>query len=125
MTVLVDSDILIEVARGRNSEIIQRWEALAGSRNLILYSPVSAAELWAGARASEHAVLSQLFRSLTCVPINAETGQLAGDFLRSHHKSHPVELADALIAASATLQCAVLWTRNRKHYPMKGLTFLE
>ena len=27
--------------------------------------------------------------------------------------------------ASAVLNGAVLWTRNRKHYPMKGLVFFE
>jgi predicted nucleic acid-binding protein len=28
-----------------------------------------------------------------------------------------------LIAAAAVLNRASLWTRNRKHYPMKALTF--
>jgi hypothetical protein len=34
-----------------------------------------------------------------------------------------VELGDALIAAGAVLNNAALWTRNRKHYPMKELAF--
>jgi hypothetical protein len=36
-----------------------------------------------------------------------------------------VELADALIAAGAVANGAGLWTRNRKHYPMKEVVFLE
>lgn len=123
MIVLVDSDILIEVTRGRDETLLQRWMDLAASDEPVLYSPVSEAELWAGARPREHDVLTRLFRALTCVVIDAESGRQAGDFLRRYHKSHAVELGDALIAAAALRSHAALWTRNRKHYPMKELAF--
>lgn len=45
--------------------------------------------------------------------------------MRQFLRSHSVEVAYALIAASALLHHAELWTRNRKHYPMKDLTFFE
>jgi hypothetical protein len=125
MSVLVDSDILIEVSRGRDADLVSRWTELGRSDVAILYSPVSAAELWAGARPPEHQAIRNLFRALTCVPIDAETGREAGDHLRRYRKSHAVELGDALIAASAILNRAALWTRNRKHYPMKELVFFE
>jgi predicted nucleic acid-binding protein len=32
-------------------------------------------------------------------------------------------LGDALIAAAASIHGLDLWTRNRKHYPMKDITF--
>jgi predicted nucleic acid-binding protein len=92
---------------------------------MVLYSPVSSAELWAGARPSEHASLEALFEALAPVPIDAETGRLAGDYLRRYRKSHTVELGDALIAASAVSVNALLWTRNRKHYPMKEIAFFS
>ena len=38
-------------------------------------------------------------------------------------RSHGVQLGDALIAATAAVHDAELWTRNRKHYPMRGLRF--
>jgi predicted nucleic acid-binding protein len=123
MSVLVDSDILIEVSRGRDSDLVSRWTGLSRSDVDILYSPVSAAELWAGARPAEHDALNHLFGALTCVPIDADTGRQAGDYLRRYRKSHAVELGDALIAAGAVLNGATLWTRNRKHYPMKELAF--
>ena len=123
MTVLVDSDILIEVSRGKDQRILTRWAELSQSDNLILYSPVSVAELWAGARPREYEVLTRLFRVLICAPIDNETGRQAGDYLRQYRKSHGVELADALIASAASLSAAALWTRNRKHYPMKELSF--
>jgi predicted nucleic acid-binding protein len=122
MTVLVDSDILIEVSRGRNADIISRWIELSYS-DAVLYSPVSVAELWAGARPSEHEALDNLFRALTCVPINEEVGRQAGAYLRLYRQRHGVEVADALIGASAVAHGAELWTRNRKHYPMPEVSF--
>jgi predicted nucleic acid-binding protein len=123
VTVLVDSDILIEVSRGKNQDILSRWMKLADSEDAILYSPVSMAELWAGARPSEHEAITGLFRALACAPINGEVGRQAGDYLQKYRKSHSLELGDALIAAAALLNRAHLWTRNRKHYPMKELAF--
>jgi hypothetical protein len=123
MSVLVDTGVLIEVSRGRDADLVSRWIELSRSDVAVLYSPVSAAELWAGARPAERDALNGLFRALTCIPIDAETGRQAGDYLRRCRRSHAVELGDALIAAGAVLNGAALWTRNRKRYPMKELTF--
>jgi predicted nucleic acid-binding protein len=123
MSLLVDSDILIEVSRGKDADLLSRWRGQGRSDTAILYSPVSAAEVWAGARPSEHQAILDLFGALTCVAIDAATGQRAGDYLKRYRKSHGVGLGDALIAAAAVLNGATLWTRNRKHYPMKELVF--
>ena len=125
MTILVDSDILIEVCRGRDETITSRWMELSLSGSAIVYSPVTAAELWAGALPSEHNLLRALFQALMCIPVDQETGQQAGEYLRQYRKSHCIGLGDALIAATALQSQAVLWTRNRKHYPMKGLSFFH
>ena len=125
MTVLVDSDILIEVSRGRNADIVSKWMDLSNSDAAVLYSPVSVAELWAGARPSEHDALNNLFRALTCAPIDGEAGRQAGVYLRQYRRSHGIEIADALIAAGAVANGAELWTRNRKHYPMKEVSFFD
>ena len=125
MTVLTDSDILIEVSRGRDKAIVSQWLELGQSDAVILFSTVTAAELWAGARPSEYAALDALFEALLCVPVDAIVGRRAGEYLRRYRKSHAVELGDALIAASAVERGARLWTRNRKHYPMPDLVFYE
>jgi predicted nucleic acid-binding protein len=123
VSVLVDSDILIEVARGRDKDVLARWVELSGSDADIAYSPVSLAELWAGALPNEHAALTSLFMALTCVPIDQEIGRRAGDYLKRYKRSHGVDLGDALIAASTVVYGAMLFTRNRKHYPMKEFQF--
>jgi len=123
VTVLVDSDIVIEVCRERDSDILSRWRKLGQSGSAILCSPVTAAELWNGVRPREHEALTNFFRTLLCAPIDYETGRQAGDYLRQYGKSHGLQIGDALIAAAAVLHRAELWTRNRKHYPMKELSF--
>jgi predicted nucleic acid-binding protein len=125
MTVLVDSDILIEVARGKDRDIVSQWVELSESEAVVLYSPVTAAEIWGGARPNEFEGLNDLFEALTCTPINEETGRQAGAYLRQYRRSHGVEVAEALIAASAAAHRANLWTRNRKHYPMKEISFFD
>jgi predicted nucleic acid-binding protein len=125
VTTLVDSDILIDVSRARDASLVSRWNELAASDALILYSPVSAAELWAGARPNEYEALAALFETLICLPADAAIGRQAGEYLYRYRKSHGIELGDALIAASAVASGAALWTRNRKHYPIKELAFFE
>ena len=123
MNILIDSDVLIEISRERDQKMISRWMQLADSEDTILCSPISSAELWTGARPHEHVALANLFQALLFVPIDYETGRKAGEFLRDYRKSHGLEMSDAMIAAAAVLNDAALWTRNRKHYPMKELKF--
>jgi len=121
--VLIDSDILIEVTRARDPGILARWDELSRSDMALLCSPVTVAELWHGARPKEHATLEAVFDAIQCIPIESKIGLRAGDYLRQYAKSHHVELGDALIAATASIHSLELWTRNRRHYPMKDVSF--
>lgn len=121
--VLIDSDILIEVLRGRNADVADVWLKAVSSAEALFYSPVSSAEIRHGVRESERDTVERLFSGTTCVPIDEEIGKRAGDYLRAFHASHGVELADALIAASASVHQLQLWTRNRKHFPMRDVEF--
>lgn len=123
MSVLIDSDIVIEVLRARDRAILSQWDALANSHDPILVSPIAFAAIGAGALPHESQIISRFFAPLTCVAIDLKIGQLAGEYLRQYNKSHNLRIADALIAASAAQNQAALWTRNRKHYPMAGLIF--
>jgi predicted nucleic acid-binding protein len=122
-SVLIDSDILIEVSRARDSAVLARWDQLSQSDTAVLCSPVTVAELWHGARPQEHVTLSALFVAINCSTIDIKIGKRAGDYLRQYAKSHHVELGDALIAATVSVHKLVLWTRNRRHYPMNDVDF--
>lgn len=121
--VLIDSDILTEVSRARDKAILDRWDQLSRGDTALMCSPVTVAELWHGAWPQEHRTLGALFEVVRCIPIDTQIGMRAGEYLRQYAKSHHVELGDALIAATASLHNLELWTRNRRHYPMKDVVF--
>jgi predicted nucleic acid-binding protein len=123
MSILLDSDIVIEVMRAKDQALLAKWSVATASNEDILFSPVTAAEIWAGARPNEHPGISGFFRRITCASADYKIGQMAGEFLRQYAKSHGVEIADALVSATTIQNRAVLWTRNRKHYPMPSLSF--
>ena len=123
-TVLLDTDILVEVLRQRDAAILTQWRRITGGTDPVLYTPVTAAELWHGLRPGEEAAALEVLSTLICVPLNDDIGRRAGDYLRRFHRSHGLALGDALIAAAAAVHSCALWTRNRKHYPMKDIELI-
>ena len=122
--ILLDSDVLIEWLRGQEPVVTQILN-LVNDHAELFWTPVSIAEIFAGARKGEEDAIAGLFLLLEPVPITADIGRQAGQYLKSYSRSHAVELADALIAACATVEGLVLWTRNKKHYPMKDIRFFS
>jgi len=115
---LVDSDVLIWLLRGRQ-ETLKRLEMLEGPCGV---SVISRAEIWAGAREAEHRQIEELFLSLTTYPIDGGVADLGGRYLRQYrHRGTTLELADALIAATAVTHELVLVTYNATHFPMPEL----
>jgi predicted nucleic acid-binding protein len=82
---------------------------------------VSIAEIFAGARRGEERRIENLFLILEAITLSSEVGRKAGHYLRAYAGSHGVEVADALIAATASVHELPLWTLNRKHYPMRDI----
>ncbi|MGD0830525.1 MAG: type II toxin-antitoxin system VapC family toxin [Terracidiphilus sp.] len=123
MSILLDTDIAIEILRARDQAILAKWTGFITTGATVLYSPVTAAEVWAGALPNEYQIIARFFRPLICIPTDYEIGRLAGELLRRFAKSRGLEIGDAFIAATAIQHQTSLWTRNRKHYPMADLVF--
>jgi predicted nucleic acid-binding protein len=123
MNILLDTDIAIEILRARDQAILSKWTGIIAEGATVLYTPVTTAEVWAGAFPSEHQIISRFFRPLICIPTDYEIGRLAGELLKRFAKSQGLEIGDAFIAATAIQHQTSLWTRNRKHYPMADLSF--
>jgi predicted nucleic acid-binding protein len=82
---------------------------------------VSWAEIFAGVRTGEEERTEAFFGARGEITIDASTGRRAGIYLSRYARSHGIEIADALIAAAASVTGLHLWTQNVRHYPMDGL----
>jgi hypothetical protein len=124
MSLLLDTDVLIEYLRG-NPEIVERVVHEFSMGTQLYYSPVTKAEIVAGLRKGEGETTAKLFGLMACLVINEDTGAKAGEYMKAYRASHAVEIADALVAATAHQYDTPLWTLNRKHYPMKDIDFFS
>src|SRR5213594_3159104 len=96
--VLLDSDVIIEILRGRQwaIEAAERLRS-AGVRGYCC--AISLAEVYAGIRPGEEALTDAFFAARGEVLIDSQTGRRAGAYLARFAKSHSLEIADALVAA--------------------------
>ncbi|MBI4609883.1 MAG: type II toxin-antitoxin system VapC family toxin [Candidatus Rokubacteria bacterium] len=122
--ILLDSDVIIAWLRG-TVPIARLIPGLLGDGHILSWTPVSVAEIFAGARKGEERQLDNLFLVLETLVVSADIGKKAGYYLHLYSRSHGVELGDALIAATASVQEVPLWTLNRRHYPMRDLQFFS
>ena len=120
--VLLDTDILIDILRGR--EAIRTFLFDLTGRSVPCCSVISVAELYAGMRPEEKHATGALLDALVIAPVTQEIAETAGRFKR-RVKSRRLELADCLIAATAFIEGATLATGNTKDYPMPEITVLN
>lgn len=121
--VLLDSDVVIDILRGRG-EVVERAQKFARDGVPTYCTAVTWAEVFAGVRPGEESATQAFFDARGEVVLDATTGRRAGSYLARYGRSHGVAIADALIAAAASTSGLRLWTRNRRHYPMDDLEFV-
>jgi hypothetical protein len=122
--ILLDSDVIIAWLRG-SEPVAGAIMNLLESGHTLLWTPVSIAEIFAGARKTESARIGTLFLILETLSISETIGKEAGRYLQKYSKSHSLELGDALIGASASMAGLSLWTLNKKHYPMPEVRLFD
>jgi predicted nucleic acid-binding protein len=112
---LLDTDVLIDYLRG----VPEAVTYLESRKEVLLISAVTVGELYAGVREGrERKALDAFMQAFEIVVLDASLAERGGLLRRDYGKSHGTGLADALIAASAERQEAVLVTLNRKQFPM-------
>jgi predicted nucleic acid-binding protein len=115
MPFLIDSDVLIDVSRGK-AAAIKYVDGLGESWSL---SQVTALELIVGARDKQDLAMIDAFLSLyPVVPLTESIGIRAYGLLKTYAKSHGLHVFDSLVAATAIEKALILVTLNRKHYQM-------
>jgi predicted nucleic acid-binding protein len=119
VTRLLDSDVLIDYLRRVPAAVKHVHPLLVAGEAAA--SVATKTEILAGMREAEVARTLRLFGTLTIVPIDDAIATRAGALARHYRSSHPgIGLADYLIAATAVLVGAELWTQNPRHFPMFG-----
>lgn len=121
--IVIDTSVLIDHLRGSK----QAREALVGVRRSgrnILGSVLTRTEILGGMRATETAPTRALLSVIDWIEVTEEIADAAGALACEYRRSHSgIDVADYVIAATATACGAQLWTRNVKHFPMfAGLT---
>lgn len=117
---IIDSDILIDHLRGYRSAL-EFIDTLTADGVQTCFSVISEAEIYANVRPGEGPVVQALFDSLERVAVSGEIARKAGEYRAQYGRSHGLTLPDALIAATAFVIEADLFTRNVRHYPMKDV----
>jgi predicted nucleic acid-binding protein len=114
---LLDTDVLVDYLRG--SAAARAAVRPLVDRERVLSSVVTRAELIAGMRPAEKPALEGLFSLLTWIPVSVHIATRSGELSRVYRRTHPgIGLPDYLIAATAGLLDAELWTLNPRHFPM-------
>lgn len=114
---LLDSDILIEQLRGRP----QAKSFIADLRLVgeMMVSTITIAELFTGVRNKQDAgAINDLLRLTRIVPVDESIAQRGGIIRGQYRQSHGTSLSDAIIAATAEMNQAILVSFNKRHFPM-------
>jgi len=118
---LIDTDIAIDHFHGHRAALEYFTQTLIVGETLAI-SVVSLTEILAGMRTGERERTEKLFGLFTILEVDEEIARKAGEYMGLYRRSQHIELADALIAATAFVVQAELITRNVKHYPMSDVT---
>ena len=118
MTLLLDTSVLIDHLRG-NPATRQALAAAVHDGERLAASVVVKVEVLAGMRPGEERRTRRLLDALDWLPVDDDIAERAGQLANRYLPSHPgVDPVDHIIAATAELHDAVLWTRNLRHFPM-------
>lgn len=123
MILLLDSNIIVDVLRGRN-ERRRKLATLVEDGHLPATSSLNIAEIYAGVRPGEEQRVAAFLDSLRCFPITKSIARLAGTLKAQWAaKGQTLALDDMFVAATALEHDLPLVTDNRKHFPVHGLRF--
>lgn len=122
--VLLDTDVVIECLRD-NKEVVFELLKVNDTGRTIYYSPITKCEIYCGIRKGEAKIVEKFFNQLESLPVTDMIGEKAGKYQSAYRKSHNLELGDAIIAATAYNHQLLLYTFNRKHYPMGDIQLYE
>jgi predicted nucleic acid-binding protein len=117
----VDSDILIWHLRGSEAAASYLKALRSDPGRMLCLGALQRAEIVFFARRDELRPTLLLLSLFETVPVDAGVVDLGAELYRSWNPSQGIDVADALLAATAMRTGGRIHTLNRKHFPMKDL----
>ncbi len=117
---LFDTNILIDHLKGRKEAADLLYSCLQ-QKMILACSVVTKIELLSGILPNEKKHLELFLSGFEQIEVSNSIAEAAGKYMNQFRKSHGVNIADAIIAATAKETEASLYTLNIKHYPMTDI----
>ncbi|PWQ92626.1 type II toxin-antitoxin system VapC family toxin [Leucothrix pacifica] len=111
--IILDTNVLIEVLKN-NTDTISTLSELQAP---MFVSIITSMELFYGARDKQEVkMLERFLGKFEQLPIDESISYCALDLVQQYAKSHTLDIPDSLIAASALMNQASLFTYNTKDF---------
>ena len=120
MIPLFDTDILIDHLKGK-AEATSVLQDCIHAKILLACSVITRIELLSGMRPEEESKLERFLAGFEKIDVTDKIAKSAGLYMNKYRKSHGINMADAIIAASTKHTDSKLYTLNTKHYPMSDI----
>lgn len=123
-TALFATNILIDYLKGKHKATSLLNRCLQ-ERQVLTCSVITKVELLCGARPGEERILQDFLDAFNRIGLDDNIAEEAGRYMRLYRKSHGINIAVAIIAASALARGAVIYTLNEKHFPMNDIKVIK
>ena len=111
--ILLDTNILIDILKGKK-DTIKKVQGFSAPLNI---SSITVMELAIGARNKQEVIKLEKFTELfEIMHIDLNISKLAIQLVTQYAKSHTLDIPDSLIAATALVNQARLFTGNKKDF---------
>jgi predicted nucleic acid-binding protein len=121
---LFDTNILIDYLKGK-PEATSLLEQCLQEGQVLTCSLITKVELLSGARPGEEQILRDFLDAFERIGLDDNIADGAGHYMSLYRKSHGINTADAIIAASALARGAVIYTLNDRHFPMDDIKVIK
>ncbi|MDD4237684.1 MAG: type II toxin-antitoxin system VapC family toxin [Desulfotomaculaceae bacterium] len=127
MKIVVDTNIIIDHLRNV-TQATKLLKEIEGDSFEGLISTITILELMAAPKTNEQRLVAikELLGIFEHIPVDGKIATAAGIYMAKYRASHGLESMDAIIAATARVNEAALFTLNTKHFKfIEGLVVIN
>ena len=118
---IIDTNVLIDYLKNK-PEAVDFLKRCVRERDQLACSVITVAELLTGVRPGEKDIVMRFLHAFEALDVTYEMALLAGAYMRQYRDKNHISLADALLAATASVHQAAFSTLNTKHFPMPDIS---